>query len=105
MVQKLSTADFDAALADSSQLLVVDFWAPWCGPCKMIAPILEELATQMAGQVKIAKVNIDENPQLATQYAIRSIPALIAFKDGKVVANMVCSGPKSKFEAWIKGLL
>lgn len=105
MVQKLSTADFEAAIANSSQLVVVDFWAPWCGPCKMIAPILEELATEMATKVKIAKVNIDENPQLATQYAIRSIPALMAFKDGKAVANMVGSAPKAKIEAWIKGLL
>lgn len=105
MVQTLSSADFDSVLENTQQLLIVDFWAPWCGPCKMIAPILEELAAQMADKVTIAKVNIDENPQLATRYAIRSIPALIAFKNGEIVADMVGSAPKAKIEGWINSLL
>ena len=83
--------------------MVVDFWAEWCGPCKMIAPALEELSGELDGQVKIAKVNIDENPQIAAQYGIRSIPTLYMFKGGEVVDQMVGAVPKGKLSDWMKG--
>ena len=82
-------ADFDAAVLQSSEPVLVDFWAPWCGPCKMIAPALDELAGDYAGKVKIAKVNVDENRATAIKYHVRSIPMLLLFKDGQIQATQV----------------
>ena len=93
---------FRSEVIDSDKLVVVDFWAEWCGPCKMIAPALDEIAAEMAGQVKIAKVNIDENPELAAQFGVRSIPTLLMFKNGELAANMVGAAPKSRLADWIK---
>jgi len=92
---------FAADVLQSAEPVVVDFWAPWCGPCKMIAPALEEIAGEMAGKVKVAKVNVDENQEIAAQYGIRSIPTLMIFKDGKLAATKVGAGSKSDLSRWI----
>jgi thioredoxin 1 len=81
--------------------VLVDFWAEWCGPCKMIAPALDELAGEFAGKLTVAKVNIDDNPQTPTTYAVRGIPTLILFKDGKPAATKVGALPKSQLKSWI----
>lgn len=99
---KINNSNFESDVLKSSEPVVVDFWAEWCGPCKMIAPALEEIATELAGQVKIAKVNIDENPELAAQYGVRSIPTLLLFKNGEIAANMVGAAPKGRLADWIK---
>jgi thioredoxin 1 len=85
--------------------VLVDFWAEWCGPCKVIGPALEELATEFAGKLTIAKVNIDENPSTPNDYAVRGIPTLILFKDGKPAATQVGALPKSRLKEWIAGSL
>ncbi|MFA5041703.1 MAG: thioredoxin, partial [Bdellovibrionales bacterium] len=82
--------------------VVVDFWAEWCGPCKMIGPVLEEIANDLQGQITIAKVNVDENPATPGTYGIRSIPTLIIFKNGQAVATKIGAVPKTALEAWIK---
>ena len=84
-----SDADFDAAVLQSSEPVLVDFWEPWCGPCKMIAPALDELAEDYAGKVKVAKVNVDENRATALKYHVRSIPMLLLFKDGQVQGTQI----------------
>ncbi|HWD14789.1 thioredoxin [Pseudochrobactrum algeriensis] len=99
---KIDNSNFESDVLKASEPVVVDFWAEWCGPCKMIAPALEEISAEMSGQVKIAKVNIDENPELAAQYGVRSIPTLLMFKNGEIAANMVGAAPKSRLADWIK---
>jgi thioredoxin 1 len=84
-------------------VVVVDFWATWCGPCRMIAPALDEIATEMAGKVKIAKVDVDEAPEVATRFGIRSIPCLILFKDGKETDRIVGAQSKTQLKSWIEG--
>ena len=88
---------------ESDKPVLVDFWAEWCGPCKMIAPSLEEISAEMGDKVKIAKVNMDENPDLAAKYGIRSIPTLLMFKEGEPVAIQVGAAPKNKLSDWISG--
>ncbi len=85
----------------SAEPVVVDFWAEWCGPCRMIAPALEEIAGQMGDKVKIVKLNVDENPQTATKYGIMSIPTLMIFKNGELASRQVGAAPKQKLEQWI----
>nr|WP_280950330.1 thioredoxin [Rhizobium bangladeshense] len=92
---KVDINNFQSEVLESAEPVVVDFWAEWCGPCKMIAPSLEEIAIEMEGKVKVAKLNIDENPQLAAQFCVRSIPTLAMFKDGKVVGTCKGAMPKS----------
>jgi thioredoxin 1 len=94
---------FKSDVLDSSEPVVVDFWAEWCGPCKMISPSLEEIATEMNGKIKVAKLNIDENPELAAQYGVRSIPTLMLFKNGEVADMKVGAAPKTALSAWISG--
>ncbi|WP_186388749.1 MULTISPECIES: thioredoxin [unclassified Stappia] len=93
---------FEADVLKASGTVVVDFWAEWCGPCKMIAPALEEISEEMSGQVKIAKLNIDENQNMAMKYGVRSIPTLILFKDGQPVSTQIGAAPKNKLAAWIQ---
>lgn len=100
--KKVDTASFDSDVLGSSKPVVVDFWAEWCGPCKMIAPSLEEISEENAG-VEIAKVNIDENQDLAVKFGVRSIPTLMMFKDGQHVDTLVGAQSKSKLAAWING--
>ena len=97
----VTDSSFQADVLDSSEPVVVDFWAEWCGPCKMIAPSLEQIAAEMDGKVKIAKLNIDENQNIAMKYGVRSIPTLILFKDGKPAATQVGAVPKGKLVDWI----
>ena len=98
----VSDDSFEQDVLNSSTPVVVDFWAAWCGPCKMIAPSLEEIATEMGDKVKIAKINIDENPMTPTKYGVRGIPTLMIFKDGKVVSTQVGAMAKNRIDGWIK---
>lgn len=103
MNQVLHTTDatFEADVLHSDIPVLVDFWAPWCGPCKMIAPILDELAPEFAGKAKIVKVNVDENQLVAGQFGVRSIPTLLLVKNGSVVATQVGALPKSQLANFI----
>ena len=92
---------FDAEVRQSDIPVVVDFWAEWCGPCKQIGPSLEELSDEMAGKVKIVKVNVDENPNSPSQMGVRGIPALFLFKDGEVISNKTGAAPKAALKDWI----
>ncbi len=96
-------SNFESDVLKAAEPVVVDFWAEWCGPCKMIAPALEEISSELNGKVKIAKVNIDENPELAAQYGVRSIPTLMIFKDGEVADMKVGAAPKTALSSWIGG--
>ena len=98
---KVTDATWAQDVLQSSEPVVVDFWAEWCGPCRMIAPSLEEIATEMKGKVKVAKLNVDENPKVAAEFGIRSIPTLMVFKGGKQVATKTGAGPKSELHRWI----
>jgi thioredoxin 1 len=98
---KVTDASFDTDVLQSKEPVVVDFWAEWCGPCKMIGPSLEEISNELAGKVKIAKVNVDENPGVAGKLGIRSIPTLMIFKDGKLTAQKVGAAPKGELLKWI----
>jgi thioredoxin 1 len=101
----VSDSSFDAEVLGATEPVLVDFWAEWCGPCKMIAPFLDELAGEMAGRVTVAKVNIDENPQTPRKYNVRGIPTMILFKDGKVAATKIGALPKSKLYEWVESVL
>ena len=93
---------FDAEVKNSSVPVVVDFWAEWCGPCKQIGPVLEELSSEMEGQIKVVKVDVDNNQQWASQLGVRGIPALFIFKDGEVVSNRAGAAPKAALKSWLE---
>lgn len=103
--QKITDATFEQEVLNSSLPVVVDFWAEWCGPCRMIAPALEEIATELKDKVKIVKLNIDENPTVANKLGIRSIPTLIVFRDGKAAAQKVGAAAKGELAKWIAGAI
>ncbi len=99
---KVTDASFEQDVLQSAEPVVVDFWAEWCGPCRAIGPALEEISSEMNGRVKIAKVNVDENPGIASQYGIRSIPTLMLFKGGELADQVVGAKPKGELSRWIQ---
>ncbi|HXW28229.1 MAG TPA: thioredoxin [Xanthobacteraceae bacterium] len=104
-VGKVSDATFETEVLKASEPVVVDFWAEWCGPCRMIAPALEEIAGTMGSKVKVVKLNVDENPATASKYAIMSIPTLMIFKNGQLASRQVGAAPKQKLEQWISAAM
>jgi len=98
---KTNDQNFKTDVLDAKQPVLVDFWAEWCGPCKAIAPSLEELSEEMASKLKIVKINVDENPSISQTYSIRSIPALMIFKDGKKISEKMGALPKSALQSWV----
>ncbi|MBB6308062.1 thioredoxin [Xanthobacter tagetidis] len=104
-VEKVSDQSFDEDVLKSSAPVIVDFWAEWCGPCRMVAPILDEVSGEMGEKVRIVKLNVDENPNTASKYGIMSIPTLLLFKDGKIASRQVGAAPKAKLVQWINGAI
>jgi thioredoxin 1 len=103
-LQHLDERNYDEALVAASGVMMVDFWAEWCGPCRAIGPVLEDLAKNSGGTVTLAKVNVDENPGLAARYGIRSIPTILFVKDGKVRDQVVGAVPKTQIQAKLSSL-
>ena len=97
----VTDSSFSDSVLNSDKPVLVDFWAEWCGPCKAITPVLEEIAQSMGERVTVAKINIDENPQTPQQYGVRGIPTLILFKDGQVAATKMGAMPKAQLEQWV----
>ncbi len=102
---KVTDDTFDTDVLNSGKPVLVDFWAEWCGPCKQIAPSLEDMATDMGDKLTIAKLNIDENPSVPQKFNVRGIPTLMLFKDGELAATKVGALPKSKLYEWVEGVL
>ena len=102
---QISDSTFENDVLKATGPVLVDFWAEWCGPCKMIAPALEELATSMDGKVKVTKINIDQNPQTPKKYGVRGIPTLMLFKDGQVAATKIGALPKQQLADWIHSVI
>lgn len=105
MAENVTDTNFEQEVINSSTPVLVDFWAEWCGPCKMLAPILEELTKSMAGKVKIVKMDVDQNPKIPSEIGIRGIPTMILYKDGKQLGTKVGAVPKATLEEWINSLL
>jgi len=102
---KTNDQDFKSDVLESNKFVLVDFWAEWCGPCKAIAPSLEEISEEMKDKLKVVKVNVDENPTVSQSYSIRSIPALMIFKNGVKVSEKMGAIPKSVLQAWVNETL
>ena len=103
--KKITDASFATDVIGADGPVLVDFWAEWCGPCKMIGPSLEELSEEMGEQVTIAKLNIDDNPEAPGKYGVRGIPTMILFKNGEAAATKVGAEPKGRIKAWLEGAL
>lgn len=101
----VSDADFESEVLKADLPVVVDFWAEWCGPCKQLSPLVDELAAELDGKVKVVKVNIDEAPEAPTKYGVRGIPTLMIFKGGEVADTRVGGMPKSQLSEWVEGNL
>lgn len=105
MAQEFTDANFKTSVLDSDKLTVIDFWAEWCGPCRMLSPILDQLSEEMDGKVKIVKMNIDENPETPSKFGVRGIPTMLLFKEGKQIATKVGVQPKNALQEWINSSL
>ena len=105
MAHNFTDASFKTEVIDTPGLGLVDFWAPWCGPCMMLTPVIEAIALEMTGKIKVGKVNVDENSEVATAYGISSIPCLLLFKDGQLVDRKVGAAPKAQLIAWLESKL
>ena len=103
--KKITDASFQADVLQSEKPVLVDFWAEWCGPCKMIGPSLEEISDELGEQVTIAKINIDENPDAPSKYGVRGIPTMILFKNGEIADTKVGAAPKSALKGWLESAL
>jgi thioredoxin 1 len=104
-MKSVTDSSFDADVLKAGGPVLVDFWAEWCGPCKQIAPALEELSRDLAAKVTVTKLNIDENPQTPSKYGVRGIPTLMIFKDGQVAATKIGALPKSKLYEWVESVV
>ncbi len=105
LVNEVSDSSFETDVLGSDVPVLVDFWAPWCGPCRMVAPVVDEVATKFEGQVKVLKLNVDDNPKSASDYGVRSIPTLLVFKDGKVADTVVGAVPVSTLSSTLEKYL
>ena len=105
MTQHVEDNNFDAEILKHKGFALVDFWAEWCGPCKQVGPIIDEISSEMSGKLKVAKVNIDNSPETPTKYGVRGIPTLMIFKDGQLVSTKVGSQPKTKLVEWINSVV
>jgi len=103
MVAPVSDKSFQADVLEAKEPVLVDFWAEWCGPCRAVAPVLEEVAGELNGKLKIVKLNVDENPETAAKYGIQSIPTLMIFKNGELASRQIGASPKAKIVQWING--
>ena len=101
----VTDASFDAEVIKNDKPVLVDYWAEWCGPCRQVAPILEEIATEHSDKIVVAKLNVDENPNITIRYGVRSIPTLIMFKNGEPTSMQVGAAPKGRLSDWIKGAI
>ncbi len=104
-VSEITTAEWDKKVIESKGLIMVDFWAPWCGPCRMVAPVVDELAEEYKGRVSFLKLNTDDNQEIAVRYQVMGIPTLIFFKDGKIVSKLVGAQSKKTFKDKIEEIL